>query len=226
MSEKRASDDRRAEDDELYDLDLDDTEPDTDRVMREAVAAVDRRSQRGEAGDEDRGDQADDSSEVARLRAEVEQLQERSLRTLADYENFRRRVGREKAESRREAEMGPLREVLPVIDNLERALAAEGGVEELKQGVEMIQRQLLDLLSRFGVEPLPPAEGEPFDPTRHEAIFREEDSSVETPMVSTEVQRGYRAGERLLRPSMVHVAVPPGEESSDVPASSDEESVS
>jgi molecular chaperone GrpE len=202
----------------VYDLDLDldvESDPDTDEVMREAVAAVERR--RGHADPDTEAPLDDPSAQeglpederLAQLESEIAQLQERSLRTLADYENYRRRVARDKSEAKLLAEMGPLREVLPVVDNLDRALKATGGAEDLKKGVEMIHKQMLDVLARFGVEPVE-AEGALFDPTKHEAVARDEDPSVSAPTVSAELQRGYVLGDRLLRPAMVRVAVPTG----------------
>ncbi|MGH9380272.1 MAG: nucleotide exchange factor GrpE [Thermoanaerobaculia bacterium] len=148
-----------------------------------------------------------DAAELAGLQQELEDLRDRSLRTLADYENYRKRVEREKAEDRRYAGIEVLREVLAVVDNLERAAAAPGSVDELKAGVELILRQLHDLLRRHGVLPVAAA-GEAFDPNVHEAVSREHDAGVERPTVTAEHQRGYKMRDRLLRPAVVSVALP------------------
>ena len=220
MVDQKTSDDREeSEGKELYALDLDldsDDEPNADAIMREAVEAIDRRKRatgEGEGAEDPSEDPpvpASDAERIAQLEAEAEELKERSLRTLADYENFRRRLAKERSEMRRQAEMEPLREMLPVIDNLQRALGSAGSYEDLKQGVELIQRQMLDVVSRFGVEPIA-TEGERFDPAVHEAVTREEDESVTVPTVTDEMQRGYLIGDRLLRPALVRVAVPAGE---------------
>lgn len=184
-------------------LDLDEESGDLDSVIEEAMAAVEevesgRRPQPGEGGGEE---------ELARLRREVEELRDRSTRTLADFDNYRKRTQREREEQQRYALAEPLRAFLEVVDNLERAVAAGGSAEDLKAGVEMILRQMHDLLRRHGVTPVA-AQGEPFDPAFHEAVSREEDPDVEVPTVSDELQRGYRIHDRLLRPAKVRVTVP------------------
>ncbi len=92
-------------------------------------------------------------------------------------------------------------------DNLDLALSAQGPAEDLKRGVEMIHRQMIELLRRFGVTEVS-AVGQPFDPTVHEAVAREESAEVKSPTVSAELRRGYKLHDRLLRPAMVKVAVP------------------
>lgn len=150
---------------------------------------------------------AGDTVELGRLQQELEDLRDRSLRTLADYENYRKRVERERTESRRYAGIEVLRELLTVVDNLERAVAAPGSVDELKQGVELILKQLHELLRRSGVHPVP-AVGEPFDPNMHEAVARQQDPNVDRPTVTAEHQPGFWMHDRLLRPAVVSVAVP------------------
>jgi molecular chaperone GrpE len=147
------------------------------------------------------------ADEAARLRDEHEELRSRYLRLRADFENFRKRVERERGESARRAIAEPIRELLPVVDNLERALAAAGEGEELRGGVELILRQLVDVLRKFGVAEIP-ALGLAFDPEVHEAVARVEDPGVAAPTVVAELQRGYWLQDRLLRPAMVRVAVP------------------
>ena len=100
-----------------------------------------------------------------------------------------------------------IKDLLTVVDNLERALASAGSVEDLKQGVSMILKQMGNLLRDHGVERIE-ALGETFDPSYHEAVSREEDAAVRTPTVVEEMQAGYRMHERLLRPSVVKVAMP------------------
>lgn len=151
-----------------------------------------------------------DAAELGRLQQELEDLRDRSLRTLADYENYRKRVERERTESRRYAGFEVLRELLDVVDNLERAVAAPGSVDELKQGVELILKQLHDLLRRSGVRPVP-AVGEAFDPNMHEAVSRDQDATVDRPTVTAEHQPGFWMHERLLRPAVVSVAMPADE---------------
>jgi molecular chaperone GrpE len=194
----------------VYHLDLDEEErADVDELTREALEAVSRKREYGGASaDED----AEREAMVAALEAEIVDLRDRSIRTLADFENFRKRAEREREESRRFAIADTVRDLLPVLDNLERALSAEGSVEDLKAGVEMVLRQLRESLRQRGVEEVK-SRGEPFDPAFHEAVTREEDAGVAVPMVAEELQRGYTLHGRLLRPAMVRVAVPaPGED--------------
>lgn len=141
-------------------------------------------------------------------RDETEELRERYLRLRADFDNFRKRNEREREELLRYALTEPLRELLPVVDNLERALAAQATGEDLRRGVELIAKQLRETLRRFGLTPVA-ALGERFDPKLHEAVMREESTAVQAPTVVTELQRGYLLHDRLLRPAMVKVAMPP-----------------
>ena len=185
-------------------LDLDEQSPDLETAMREAVAAVEG----VEEGARPEAEADDGAEEVAKLRQEIADLRDRSMRTLADFDNFRKRSERERQELRRYALLEPMRELLTVADNLDLALSAQGSAEDLKRGVEMIHRQMQELMRRFGVTEVAAA-GQPFDPTLHEAVSREESAEVKAPTVVAELRRGYRMHDRLLRPAMVKVAVPP-----------------
>lgn len=188
-------------------LDLDEQNPDLETAMREAVAAVEEveSGARGEASSS--SSSAGSQAEVERLREEIADLRDRSMRTLADFDNFRKRSERERQDLRKYALVEPIREFLTVMDNLDLALSAGGSAEDLKRGVEMIHRQMQDLLRRFGVQEVK-AVGEAFDPQVHEAVSREESADVKTPTVAAELRRGYTLHDRLLRPAMVKVAVP------------------
>jgi molecular chaperone GrpE len=198
-------------------LDLDASE-DLETAMRDAVAAVEEVERGGDASAEPEdtagASQAGETSdqEVAKLRREIADLRDRSMRTLADFDNFRKRADRERQDLKKYALVEPLRAFLEIMDNLELALAAAGSTDDLKRGIEMIHRQMTDLLRRFGVQEVA-ALGQPFDPSLHEAVSREEDPTVEAPTVTGEMRRGYRIHDRLLRPSMVKVSVPGGGES-------------
>lgn len=180
-----------------------------EKVRRIEIADVETEQEQApaDAATPEQDQNAVDAAELGRLQQELEDLRDRSLRTLADYENYRKRVERERTESRRYAGFEVLRELLEVVDNLERAVAAPGSVDELKQGVELILKQLHDLLRRSGVRPVP-AVGEPFDPNMHEAVSRDQDATVDRPMVTAEHQPGFWMHERLLRPAVVSVAMP------------------
>lgn len=189
-------------------LDLDEQSTDLETAMREAMAAVEEVETGARSGAAAGPATPAGTEEVERLRREVADLRDRNVRTLADFDNFRKRSQRELQEYKRYALLEPMRDFLTVIDNLDLALSAQGSAEDLKRGVEMIHRQMLELLRRFGVTEVP-AEGQPFDPTQHEAVAREESPEVKAPTVTSELRRGYRMYDRLLRPAMVKVSVPP-----------------
>jgi molecular chaperone GrpE len=196
-----ADDDKDMGEDDAVALDLDGQTEDLDAAMRDAVAAVEGVEEERASADET------DEEEVANLRREIADLRDRSMRTLADFDNFRKRSERERQETRKYALLEPLRDFLEVVDNLGLALSAAGSADDLKRGVEMIHRQMQELLRRLGVKEIE-ALNQPFDPALHEAVQREEDPTVKTPTVVGELRRGYMLHERLLRPSMVKVAVP------------------
>ncbi len=202
-----ADDNKNTGEDEAVALDLDGQTEDLDAAMRDAVAAVEgvegeRGQTSAEAGDEEAGEE-----EVAKLRREIADLRDRTMRTLADFDNFRKRSERERQETRKYALLEPLRDFLEIVDNLGLALSAAGSADDLKRGVEMIHRQMQELLRRLGVKEIE-ALNQPFDPALHEAVQREEDPTVQKATVVGELRRGYMLHERLLRPTMVKVAVP------------------
>jgi molecular chaperone GrpE len=161
-------------------------------------------------GPEEESVEALRSERDARAR-EAAEAQERYLRTLADFENFRRRTTREREDWRRQAQEALLREILPALDNFDRALAAPpapGADPAFRTGVELIHRDFLAALERLGVRAFT-AVGQPFDPMRHEAVGRVERADVEDQTVVAEPLRGYLFQERVLRPAQVVVAVHP-----------------
>jgi molecular chaperone GrpE len=164
--------------------------------------------------------EAPDSGEesLAALRSELDarareaaEARDRYVRTLAEFENYRRRTGREREDWRRQAQEELLREILPVLDNFDRALAAalpSGSDQAFRTGVELIHRNFLAALERVGVRPFV-AVGEAFDPTRHEAVGKVERHDLEDQTVVSEALRGYLVRDRVLRPAQVVVAVHP-----------------
>lgn len=148
-----------------------------------------------------------DDSVAAILRRERDDYYERWLRTTAEFDNFRKRIERDRKDLADFAAADLLREVLPVVDDLERALHAPAGhsVEAYRKGVELIQKQILDLLKKRGVSAIE-AVGHDFDPHMHQAVTREISDRYRDGEVIEELQRGYLLGERLLRPTMVKVA--------------------
>ena len=150
---------------------------------------------------------ATEAVDVEALKTERDALQDRLLRTVAEFDNYRKRIDRERRDQSESAAAGLLVEILPVVDNLERALQAPSGPEAAgyRAGVELIHRQLLDTLRKRGVTPID-ALGADFDPRIHQAVSQEESEAHRDGEVMEELQRGYMLGERLLRPAMVKVA--------------------
>ena len=152
-------------------------------------------------------DDAVEAVDVAALKADRDALQDRLLRTAAEFDNYRKRIDRERRDQSEAAAFSLLSEVLPVVDNLERALQAPSGPEAaaFRAGVELILRQMLDLLRKRGVTPIE-ALGADFDPRIHQAVSQETSDAHRDGEVMEELQRGYMLGDRLLRPAMVKVA--------------------
>jgi molecular chaperone GrpE len=150
-------------------------------------------------------------TQLAEKEKELAELKDKYLRTLADHENSRKRIRQQAEESGRLQKETLLRELLPVVDNLERALDAARGAgtgDAIVQGVEMVLRSLLDYLKGHGVTPVD-AVGLPFDPARHEAADHVESPSHPPNTVIKEFHRGYQVGDRVLRPARVTVAKGP-----------------
>ncbi len=148
---------------------------------------------------------------------EMERLQERLLRAHAEFENYKKRMAREKAEFLKFAHEGLILEFLPILDNLERAIAsarAEVGSTSLLEGIEMIARLFRTALEKAGVKPME-ALGQPFDPAYHQAVAQVESSQGDTNLVVQEIQKGYLIEGRVLRPALVKVSravsSPPGD---------------
>jgi molecular chaperone GrpE len=206
-------------------------------AIAEALAAVERRAARAEPppGGPDvpvevqvesagatPAEQSPLTGEAERLRLELEMSQERSrkvfeqlkdehdrlLRTAADLENYKKRAAREKDDVQRYGNERLVKDLLPVVDNLDRALAAAASGDQLVSGVEMTRRLLLDALGRFGVTSFS-AQGQTFDPRLHEALMTVVTSAAAPGTVIEEQQRGYYLHERLIRPAAVVVSTAP-----------------
>ena len=137
---------------------------------------------------------------------ELHDARDRYLRTLADFENYRKRADREKAEFFKYALAGAIKDLLPVLDNFDRALEHAEEGDDFHKGVLLIYKQLFDVLQRHGLKPIDQS-GVRFDPNFHEAVVTEEDPSVPAQTVSAIMQKGYTLNDRLLRPALVKVAV-------------------
>jgi molecular chaperone GrpE len=154
----------------------------------------------------DAGAQEDLESQVAALAAERAEAEDRLLRTRAEFDNFRRRVERERSDFVQYSAGETVKEILPVVDDFERALKVETADREYAKGVELIYQRLLEILKRMGLERIPTA-GQRFDPNLHEAVQRVETSDAEDQAILDEFQAGYTFKGKLLRPAMVKVAV-------------------
>ena len=139
------------------------------------------------------------------VRRERDALQDRLLRTAAEFDNYRKRMDKERRDLAEYTAGEAIKDLLPIIDNLERALQASALDDPLRKGVELIHKQMLEILRRRGVTPIE-ALGADFDPNVHEAVTQEESAQHREGEVMEELQRGYKVGDRLLRPAMVKVA--------------------
>lgn len=145
--------------------------------------------------------------DVTLLQQERDDLQDRLLRSAAEFDNYRKRTERERRELSDAVAADLIRDLLPVIDDMERALAASSAVSDpaLRSGVELIHKQLLEAIRRRGAEPLNVV-GEDFDPSWHEALASEPAGDRRDGEIVEEIRRGYRIGSRLIRPALVKVA--------------------
>lgn len=149
-------------------------------------------------------------AEFDQLKAERGQLLDRLARLQAEFENARKRTERERAEFRDYATGSVVEQFLPVLDHFELALKATGSVEQLRSGVELIVKQMGEVLRQLQVTPVP-AIGEPFDPKVHEALGSVERDDIPDHHVAEEIRRGYRLRDRLIRPAMVRIASNPSQ---------------
>jgi molecular chaperone GrpE len=188
---------KTGEDDDSYVIE--DTGSSIEEIEREMHEAAKEAVQAAEVSD-------DTASASSDLREQNRALQDRVLRTLADFENFRKRSEREKQDFFKYALGTTIKDLLPVLDNFDRALEHAEEGDEFHKGVLLIYKQLWDVLQRNGLKALDES-GVHFDPNIHEAVVREEDPSVPNHTVTAILQKGYFLHDRLLRPALVKVAV-------------------
>ncbi len=156
-----------------------------------------------------------DSAQIAsltadrdRLAAEKAELHDLLLRQQAEFNNFRRRTERDRSDFLQYAGMESVREVLPVLDDFERALQADSGSKDYAKGIELIYQRMYDALKKMGLEPIETS-GKLFDPHLHQAVEKVQTMDAEDHAILAEFQRGYHFKGKMLRPSMVKVAVRP-----------------
>ncbi|MBV8175863.1 MAG: nucleotide exchange factor GrpE, partial [Verrucomicrobia bacterium] len=161
--------------------------------------------------------------QLAQLKVELEKYKEIALRSVADLDNYRKRMAREKDDAIRYANANFLERLIPILDNFElglHAARAGGSQSAILDGMSMVFKQLQDFLANCGVETID-ATGEHFDPNAHEAIAQEENAEVEEGVVIRQLRKGYRLKDRLIRPANVVVSkgIPVGEDSAKASAS-------
>ena len=138
------------------------------------------------------------------MQEELDNTKDRLLRLTAEYDNYRKRTAKEKEGIYSDAYVDVLKEVIPILDNLERAIAADGSMEDLKKGIEMTMKGCKDSFSKLGVEEID-ASGE-FDPNRHNAVMHIEDENLGKNVVAEVFQKGYKKDDKIIRHTMVKVA--------------------
>ncbi|HKF25512.1 MAG TPA: nucleotide exchange factor GrpE [Candidatus Acidoferrum sp.] len=148
------------------------------------------------------------AAERDRLTAEKAELEDRLLRMRAEFENARRRAERERSEYLQFASMDLVKDLLPVLDDFERAMRVETPDREYAKGVELIYQRMYETLKKLGLEPID-TQGKRFDPNLHQAVERVPTENAEDQTILGEFQRGYQFKGKLLRPAMVKVAVHP-----------------
>jgi molecular chaperone GrpE len=188
--------------------------PELEEALREAAAAVpdtdeSDESEAPEQGDEESGP-AVSGEDAQRLNDELAELEARNLRLLADYENFRKRALRERQEAARYGSQNLVKDLLSVVDNLDRAIGharqSEGGdLQSLLQGVELVQREFTAVLAKHHVIEIE-AQGKPFNPALHEAMAQIDSDTAEPNTIIDVLEKGYQLHDRLVRPSRVVVA--------------------
>ena len=144
------------------------------------------------------------TDELVKFKNELETFKDRFARTVAEYENYRKRTAKEKEGIYTLACEDILKDILPVLDNLERASAVVGSVEDLKKGIDMTVKQFADAFEKLQVEVIPTDDG--FDPNFHNAVMHVEDENLGPNAIAEVFQKGYKRGDKVLRWSMVKVA--------------------
>ena len=171
----------------------------------EAEEAENAASESAETEAENKDSQDEAAAQIEKLTAELKEKEDRILRLQADFENFRRRTSKEKEELSAVVTQGMLKDMLPLLDNFERAMAAEAkDGEAFQKGVEMIFTQFTEILKKNGLEHIE-VEGQKFDPNFHQAVMRVQNADMEDDDIAQELQKGYMVKGRVIRPSMVQV---------------------
>jgi molecular chaperone GrpE len=183
-----------------------DQDPDAEREHDEAADRGEDAEEAAERAVEQSEEEPPPDDPLERAERERDEYLALAQRTQADLENYRKRVAKDLAAAGERAKAGLVRELLPVVDNLERALAsAEDGEQHLAEGVRLVHAELVALLERNGIEAFDPS-GESFDPTFHEAISTRTEDGADTGLVLDVVEKGYKLNGTVLRPARVVVS--------------------
>lgn len=184
---------------------MEETVDNTEEVKEETVET----SENNEEVKEEQAEKTEEETledKLVKAEEQVKEAQDKWLRQLAEFENFRKRTNQEKQGMYNNGVRDTIEKFLPVVDNFERAVAAtEDKESSTYKGIEMILKQMLDVMAAMGVEEIP-AEGEAFDPNVHAAVMHIEDESCDENVVVEVFQKGYRHGDKVIRPAMVKVA--------------------
>lgn len=147
----------------------------------------------------------EENDEIAELKAEIEKQKDLALRTAAEFDNFKKRTEREKSASFEFIKADILKTFLPVLDNFGRALEADQSGEDFAKGIEMISKQLGDVMTKLGLTEIND-DGKEFDPQFHQAVLHIEDENYGENIIVSTLQKGYKIGDTVIRPAMVQVA--------------------
>ncbi len=176
------------------------------KEAEEKDVKAEKASEKASAKKEDKKKKEKGESEEEKLQKELSAAKEAHIRTLAEYDNYRKRTAREKEAAYGDSKADCLKELLGVLDNFERAISAgDTDLESYKKGIEMIYSSFCETLKKLGVEAFG-EKGDDFDPNIHNGVMHTEDESLGENKVAQVFSKGYRLGDRILRPAMVQVA--------------------
>ncbi len=189
------------------DIDIEQNAEETAQEAQEEIKDTENEEETEEKTEDSSEEVQEEPDETEKLRAELADTKDKYLRLMAEYDNFRKRSAKERLEITESARGSAVEEILPIIDNFERALGTETEDTAYKQGVEMIFKQFGDVLTKLGVEVIDPV-GETFDPNIANAVNQIEDPELGENVVAQVFQKGYRIGSKVVRYAMVVVANP------------------
>ncbi len=179
---------------------------DTKKQAPEQAPEEEKETAKAEAEANDAKPENEEPSELEKLREQLSQTNERLLRTLAEYDNYRKRSQKEKEQAYNDSKASALAELLPVLDNFDRAAGnKDASFEDYKKGIDMIFNQFNEIIKKLGVETFG-EKGEAFDPNIHNAVMHIDDENEEESVITDVFSKGYKLGDRILRPAAVKVA--------------------